>query len=249
MTTELQLEEPRAESVGTLIGVDSPALTEMISALGFNFLFVDLEHGSVNDSSLVSHVMAARVPVLARLADQNELAVKRAADAGVHALVVPHVSSRTIAANIVRWAKYPPVGERSVGLSRNTLLGLNLAAALQDTDRPAVIAQIEDAEGVANVDEICAVNGIDGIFIGPYDLSASLGEPGNLSSKAVHDAIEKIVKAARSAGITVGVFAPTVAAWAAFREQGCEYVVLSSDSLLLANGAKQVLEEMRALTS
>lgn len=239
--------EPHAGSIGTLVGIDSPELTEMISSLGFDFLFLDLEHGSVTDAGLAHHVMASRVPVLARLADQTERAVKKAADAGAHALVVPHVRSRAAAENIVKWARYPPAGERSVGLSRNTLLGVGLADALQATDLPVVIAQIEDVDGVANVDAICRVPGIDGVFIGPYDLSAALGEPGKFDSTAFRDAVARTVAAARAEGVTVGVFAPSVDAWSDFRQQGCTYVVLSSDSLLLAEGARRALGNLQSI--
>ncbi|AGL17911.1 4-hydroxy-2-oxovalerate aldolase [Actinoplanes sp. N902-109] len=228
------------------MGIDSPALTEMMSVLGFDFLLVDLEHGAVTETTLVQHVMAARVPVLARLADSSEVAVKRGADTGVDAIVVPHVQSGAAAADIVRWAKYPPVGGRSLGLSRNTLLGYGLADAMKDAAKPVVIAQIEDAAGVADVASICRTPGIDSVFIGPYDLSASLGEAGNFETGAFLTAVERVVTAAGAQGITVGVFAPTPQAWRRFRDLGCQYVVLSSDSLLLADGARRALDQVRA---
>src|SRR5207249_406783 len=141
-------QQPQPGSIGTLVGINSAPLTEMISALGFDFLFLDMEHGSIGDQDLVYHVMSSRVPTLVRLSDASELAVKRAADAGASSLVVPHVRTAEMAATVASWAHYPPLGERSVGLSRNTLLGYQLVESLKQTQIPSVVAQIEDAEGV-----------------------------------------------------------------------------------------------------
>ncbi|GIH12563.1 HpcH/HpaI aldolase family protein [Rugosimonospora africana] len=237
---------PARGSVGTLVGIGSAALTEMISALGFDFLFLDLEHGEIVDRDLPVHVMASRVPVLARIPDGTETAVKRAADAGVEGIIVPHVRSAAMAEQIVSWAKYPPVGTRSVGLSRNTLLGYRLADALTQTDLPRVIPQIEDADGVGNVEGICATPGICSVFVGPFDLSAALGSPGSFEELAFRSAISEIVTAAHAAGLPAGVFAPSVAAWGTFRKQGFDYVVLRSDSLFLADGATAALAEARS---
>lgn len=237
---------PAPGSIGTLVGVRSAVLTEMISALGFDFLFLDLEHGEIADRDLPVQVMASRVPVLARIADGTETSVKRAADAGVAGIVVPHVRSAQMARRIVDWAKYPPVGSRSVGLSRNSLLGYELAGALARTDLPGVIAQIEDVDGVRDVASICGTAGICGVFVGPFDLSAALGSPGAFEEAAFTSAISDVVAAAHAAGLPAGVFAPTVGAWARFREQGFDYAVLRSDSLFLADGATAALAEARS---
>jgi 2-dehydro-3-deoxyglucarate aldolase len=238
---------PAQGSIGTLVGTRSAALLEMISALGFDFLFLDLEHGEVQDRDLPVQVMASRVPVLARIADGTETAVKRAADAGVAGIIVPHVRSAAMAEQIVDWAKYPPVGSRSVGLSRNSLLGYNLAEALAQTDLPRVIPQIEDVDGVGNIESICAVPGISSVFVGPFDLSAALGSPGAFEEAAFLSAISNVVTAAHAAGLPAGVFAPSVAAWAGFRERGFDYAVLRSDSLFLADGTTAALAEARAI--
>src|SRR5215471_16899397 len=137
-STVSQSPQPQRGSIGILIAVSSPPLAEMLSAIGFDFLFLDLEHGGISYSDLQSHVIASRVPSFVRLPDCSEVAVKHAADTGAASLVVPHVSTSRMAADIVRWAHYPPVGERSVGLSRNTLLGYDLAEALKRTDQPSL---------------------------------------------------------------------------------------------------------------
>lgn len=230
-------------SIGTLVGIDSPVVTEMVSALGFDFLFLDLEHGLIAEHDLALHVLGSRVPVMARIRDGSETAVKRAADAGVHAVVIPHVRSAAMASQAVRWVTYPPAGERSVGLSRSALLGYDLAGALQRADRPAVICQIEDLDGVRDIAGICRVDGLDGLFIGPFDLSASLGAPGDWTAPAFIDAVGAVVTAAHDAGRLVGVFAPSVPAWFEFRARGCDYVVLRSDTLFLADAATAALRE------
>jgi 2-dehydro-3-deoxyglucarate aldolase len=243
----LSAKVPGTGMIGTLVGISSPPLTEMLSTLGFDFLFLDLEHGAIDDSGLAVHIMASRVPSMVRLADSSELSVKRAADAGAHSIVVPHVRTGLMAANVVSWATYPPAGTRSVGLSRNTLLGYRLAEAMRDVSTPAVIAQIEDVDGLANIDEICSTPGLAGVFIGPFDLSASLGDPGNLDSAALAEAITAVIDAAHGRELTVGVFAPTVPAWRRFKDAGCDYVVLGADSLFIADAANRVLTEAQSL--
>ncbi|MGW4720406.1 HpcH/HpaI aldolase family protein [Nocardia sp. NPDC004260] len=237
--------QPRSGSIGTLVGIDSPVLTEMISALGFDFLMLDLEHGTIADDSLACHVMASAVPVLARIGESCEVAVKRAADAGVAAVIAPRIRSVRSAAELVAWAKYPPIGARSVGLSRNTMLGYRLAEALADHHTPRILAQIEDVDGVANVEEICRVAGIDGVFIGPFDLSASLGCAGDLEQPSFKSAVEKITTAAHAAGLTCGVFCPTIESCSTFAALGVDYLVYRSDSLLLVDGARAALEKLR----
>ena len=208
-------------------------------------MFIDLEHGGLSDSELVNHVIASRIPTLVRLSESTELAVKRAADSGADALVCPHVRSAAMAAALIRWAHYPPAGERSVGLSRNTLLGYGLASALQRTDRPSVIAQIEDSEGITDIKAICETPGLASVFVGPYDLSASLGIPGRLSEDSFVSAARQVAIAAHAARILAGIFAPSCEAWATFIEYGFDYVVLRSDSLFLAEAATTGLKVAR----
>jgi 2-keto-3-deoxy-L-rhamnonate aldolase RhmA len=239
------LQQPQPGSIGTLVGINSAPLTEMISALGFDFLFLDMEHGSIPDQDLVYHIMSSRVPTLVRLSDASEVAVKRAADTGASSLVIPHVKTAEMAAAVASWAHYPPIGGRSVGLSRNTLLGYQLTESLRQTHAPSVVAQIEDAEGVGNITGICSAEGISSVFIGPYDLSASLGTPGNFGGSDFKSAVKLVVDAAHHADISVGVFAPNPAAWFDFASQGCDYVVLRSDSLFVIDGATQALQEAR----
>lgn len=231
-------------SIGTLVGINSPVLTEMVSALGFDFLFLDLEHGSIPVVDLSLHALASSVPILARISECSELAVKQAADSGVDALVVPHVRSAGAARDCIRWGKYPPEGERSVGLSRNTLLGYRLVDALR-AGTPQLIAQIEDAEGIADAQAICDTPGIAGVFIGPFDLSASLGLPGQFDTEAFRSAVASVIAAAHERDLSVGIYAPSIPAWEDFKSQGCDFVVFRSDSLLLADGAASAIQQLR----
>jgi 2-keto-3-deoxy-L-rhamnonate aldolase RhmA len=238
--------EPRLGSIGTLVGVNSPNLTEMISSLGFDFLFLDLEHGEIPAHRIADHVRASRVPILARLADCSETAVRVAADAGVHGLIAPHVKTARQARDIVDWACYPPVGRRSVGLARNSLLGTDLAASLAVTDRPIVVAQIEDEEAIADIHGIAATAGLGGLFVGPFDLSASVSVPGDFTSPGFRSALESVASAAGKQSISAGIYAPTVATWMSFKDLGFQYVVLRADSLFLLDGARALLAEIGA---
>lgn len=236
---------PRPGHVGTLVGVPSPQQVEMVSSLGFDFLFLDLEHGLIAAHDLSIYCMASQIPVMARLSEPSERSINTACDAGVAAIVLPHVASAALAQEAVDCATYPPSGRRSVGLGRNSLLGVELAEALASAKGPSVIAQIEDAVAVDVIEEIVAVDGLVSVFIGPFDLSASLGVLGDTDSSTFTEAVRRVTAAASGAAMPVGIFAPTPAAWVDAQGLGVDYAVLRSDSLFLADGARAALNAVK----
>ncbi|WP_182376177.1 aldolase/citrate lyase family protein [Nocardioides sp. WS12] len=156
-------------------------------AAPIDWIGVDLQHGDIDLTDLSSLVRASRLPVYARAASQEATALTRIVDTGVHGLIVPGVDSADQARVIVDAVRLPPVGRRSSGLARATVLG---------TDAPVVLAMIETRAGLDAVHEIAEVAGIDGLFVGPYDLSLSLGES-SLTSEPMLSAITTAVEEAR----------------------------------------------------
>ncbi|MBM0123744.1 HpcH/HpaI aldolase family protein [Pimelobacter simplex] len=162
-----------------------------------DWLGVDLQHGDLEPSDVAPLVRASRVPVLVRLSSHDGAHLARMLDTGAAGVVVPGVESADQASQLVAAASLPPRGRRSTGLCR--------AALVPAGDRPLLLAMVETAAGLAAADEIAAVDGVDGIFIGPYDLSLSLGEPSVTTDRMVA-AISRVADAARRHGRTFGVF-------------------------------------------
>jgi len=198
--------------VGCFVMAPSPTMVEMCGYAGFDFVVLDLEHGPAGTESLENQIRAAEASgagSLVRVPWASRWQVQHPLDAGADGIVVPHVTSADDAREIVRWAHYPPDGVRGLagtaraGRHGNVPTGEHLANSLRKT---AVVLQIEDREALPHVSEIASVEGVDALFIGPADLSASLGHPGNADAPDVVSAIEGIIKDA-SGKVAVSAFA------------------------------------------
>lgn len=183
------------EVIGSAVTDGTPAL---------EWLGIDLQHGDVGVSDLPSLLRATSLPVLARLASRDGAHVGRVLDAGVAGIIAPGVETATEAAAIVAAAHAPPRGQRSTGGCRATLVGV-----FAD---PLVLVMIETAEGLSNAASIADVAGVDGVFVGPYDLSLSIGADSAEDPLAL-TAIETALRPARDRGLVTGLFAgnPTLA--------------------------------------
>ena len=167
------------------------------AAARIDWIGVDLQHGDIEPSDVAPLVRASSIPVLVRLSSHDGAHLGRMLDTGAAGVIVPGVESAGQASQLVAAASLPPLGRRSTGLCR---------AALVPTDeRPLLRAMVETAAGLEAADEIAAVDGVDGIFVGPYDLSLSLGEP-SVTTDAMVKAIARVSDAARRNGRSFGVF-------------------------------------------
>lgn len=186
---------------GLWLRVLGPFGLEVVAAASvadrIDWLGVDLQHGDLEPRDVAPLVRAARVPVLVRLASHDDAHLGRVLDTGAAGVVVPGVESADQASRLAAAALLPPRGRRSTGLSR--------AALLPSGERPLLLAMVETAAGLAAVDEIAEVDGVDGLFVGPYDLSLSLGEASVTTDRMVA-AISRVAEAARGRGRTFGVF-------------------------------------------
>ncbi|MGD0784023.1 MAG: aldolase/citrate lyase family protein, partial [Candidatus Aminicenantales bacterium] len=174
------------------------------------------------------------------------VAIGKALDTGADGLIFPHVNSAAEARECVRAAQYPPEGARSVGIARAQAYGARLADAVAgENKRLTLIAQIEHIRAVRNIEEILETAGLDGVFIGPYDLSGSLGLPGRVQDPAVVEAIEIVRTAARKFGIPAGLFAGGIEAARTALDKGFEFVCVATDTLLFADAARRTLQALR----
>lgn len=234
---------------GTILSLNSPEVADLLAGIGFDWLFLDAEHGAIepHDVLLLLHAIADRTPVLVRIPNLDEGWVKRALDAGADGVIVPQVGTADQAESAVRWAHYPPNGTRGLGTARTNRYGFELADSLRMAeDRVMVVVQAETAEAVENIETISRVRGIDAVFVGPYDLSASLGHPGEVEHPKVRAAILRIAGACRDVGIPTGIFAMNPSGLAAWVDQGFTLLAAGVDAGFLGSAAADALSALRA---
>jgi 2-dehydro-3-deoxyglucarate aldolase/4-hydroxy-2-oxoheptanedioate aldolase len=207
--------------VGTIVSSESTIIAEAVALAGVDWVFFDLEHSTSTLATVQRQMqaIAGRAASVIRIGAPDPLAVSKALDTGCDGVIVPQVNSAAQARSLVVAAKYPPLGARGVGMARANGYGASFADYLAYANtRTALIPQIESREAVAAIDEIVAVPGIDGVFIGPYDLSSSLGMPGEVRHPDVVDAINRVRRSAREAHLPVGIFAGSDALIADYRD-------------------------------
>jgi 2-dehydro-3-deoxyglucarate aldolase len=234
--------------LGTMVTLSTAATAEILASLGFDWLFIDCEHGAIETRELATILQAVghRTACIVRVPEAAETPIKRVLDLGAHGIIVPQVNTPEQAASVVRWARYPPEGSRGVGLARAHGYGLTMREYLSTANHEiAVIVQAEHAQAVEHIDAIVRVPGIDAVQLGPYDLSASLGKMGQIDDPAVVAALDRVMAACRAVGMPLGYFGVTAAAVQPFAARGCTMIVAGVDTLYLASGAKALLNELR----
>ena len=234
--------------IGTLITMPLPEITEIMVEVGFDWLFVDTEHAPFNakDALKILQTAGDRCPCAVRIPANHEVWIKKALDIGASAIIAPQVNSAEEAELIVQLCKYPPRGARSVGIGRAHKYGLGFKEYVEKAnDEVAVILQAENTNALKNISEIVRVPGIDAVFIGPYDLSASMGKMGNLTDPDVRNAISTVAECCRDAGLCVGIFVDTAETAATFIKQGFRLIAISTDGLYMAQGAKKTLNSLK----
>jgi 2-dehydro-3-deoxyglucarate aldolase len=238
----------RESLIGTMVTLPVPAIAEILAELGFDWLFVDGEHGQLETREILAILQAVgdRVPCLVRVPCAEEPPIKKALDLGADGIIVPQVNTAEQAASVVRYARYAPAGSRGVGLARAHGYGLRFQEYLDAAnERVAVIVQAEHTQAVENIESIVKVDGIDAVLIGPYDLAASLGKMGRIDDRAVTDAIDHVTKTCQAAGVPLGYFGVSAQAIRPYMERGYTLIVAGVDTLFVAGAAGRLLEELR----
>jgi len=196
-------------ALGSWITLAHPAIAEIMSKSGFDWLAVDLEHSVITireAEELIRVIELCGVVPLVRLTWNDANQIKRVMDAGAHGVIVPMVNSPQAAAAAVAAARYPTVGKRGVGLARAQGYGAAFGDYLQwQAEETIVIAQIEHIDAVRDIDAILSTPGIDGYIIGPYDLSGSMGRPGDFDHPEVKEAMQQVKAAGERHAIPGGL--------------------------------------------
>ena len=234
----------RHVTIGTWLQINNATSAEVLANAGFDWIAIDIEHTDIDITSLTSLLrgMYGRgASPIARVATNGLLDIRRALDAGASGVLVPFVNTADQARRAVAAAKYPPAGVRGFSFSRANDWGISFAEdANYANDRTAVIVMIESKEGVENVEEIVAVEGVDAIFIGPYDLSGSYGIPGQIQDPVVRGACRRVIETCRQAAKSVGllIVRPTPEAVQQAIADGFTLLCLGLDTVFLDEGAR-----------
>ena len=215
---------------------------EVIAGAGYDWILLDMEHSPNDLESLLAQLQAAAPypasPVV-RVPWNDMVTIKRVLDVGAQSLLIPYVSTVAEAKNAVAATRYPPAGVRGVaGTTRATRFGRVQGYAKKAHEEICVLVQVETREGLDNIEAICAVDGVDGVFIGPADLHASLGHTGETANPAVVPVMEEAMRRIRKAGRAPGYLSPVEADAKRMLAAGALFVAVGADIGILARGAE-----------
>ncbi|MGH1537574.1 MAG: HpcH/HpaI aldolase family protein [Gammaproteobacteria bacterium] len=234
--------------ISTLVSFPSPEVVELLSKLGFDWLFIDGEHGPFGTLEMqrMLQANAGNCPCLIRVPSNDLVYIKQALDIGASGIIVPQIKSAEEAQAAVHAAKYPSRGNRGVGLARAHEYGISFTDYLAKADRDTcVVIQAETEGAIEHIEDIVAIQDVDAILIGPYDLSANLGYTGELDHPEVVSAISKVEYACKQANVKLGYFGVDAKSVLPYKAKGFTLLTVGVDSLFVLNGAQQVLEEIK----
>lgn len=240
-------------SIGSWTSMAHTSIAEILAMAGYDWVVVDTEHSAIDVSEVLRLIMAIEqrgsIP-LVRLAYVDPIQAKAVLDSGAAGVIVPMVNTRAEAELAVQMTKYPPLGTRGVGLARAHGYGQNFNEYVERANKDSLlILQIEHIDAVNNIEEILSVPGIDGTFIGPYDLSMSLGLPGQLNHPDVVNAKNKVLEATLRHGLSAGIHLvhPDTAADDCKKmiELGFRFIAVGTDLLFLGDSARKLHADIK----
>lgn len=223
-----------------------PQVTEMLVSGGVDFLGIDIEHSTISQEQsqrIIAACHANEVSCLPRVATHNPEAIKRLLDSGADGVIVPTVETVQQVEKLIEWVKYPPIGKRGYGIARAQGYGHDFDEyTTQWNDSSSLIIQIESISAVENIEELLQFDEVDGAMVGPYDISGSLGIPGQINHEKVHQAGQYIVDACKKYGKACGTqdIDPTSESVKIAMNSGYTFVVLASDVFILWKWGEQM---------
>ncbi len=233
---------------GPFMKTSDPMFVEIAGIAGFDFVILDVEHGPVGIESQQNNVRAAEardmIPII-RLKDKNENTISKALDIGAYGIQVPQIMTASEAEDVVKYAKFYPYGMRGVCrfVRAADYSNMDRYEYFESSKDVLVILQLEGIDAINNLDEILEVDGVDILFIGPYDLSQSLGLPGKVNDPVVVNAMMKIVNKAKSKNKIVGCFVDTLDDLKMWRDIGVQYISYSVDAGIFMDACKSIKQE------
>ena len=236
--------------IGAWASLDSPASAELLARAGLDWVVVDLEHGAATEASLLAHLYAldaGGTAALVRPPSGERLRIGRALDLGALGIVVPRLDTAEQAREAVTFLRFPPAGQRGVGLlTRGARLGtVNHAGVAALNDDILGIIQIESPVALEAAEEIASIDGVDCLFVGPADLSHSLGIPGQFANPTYQAALRSVVDACRKHGKAPGILLYDHATFRPHLDLGYTFVGIGADVSFVNDGIKAALAAAR----
>jgi len=250
MNTLKQQLKNNVVTIGSWLTIGHPSIAEILAQENFNWLCIDMEHTSIDYSMaqiLISTIQSYQKPALVRVSKNEEVCIKKVLDSGADGVVVPMINSVEEAKQAIESVYYPPVGKRGVGLYKAQGYGNNFEKYKQKAQSDLIIiAQIEHYKGVENLEEIISLNHIDGIIIGPYDLSGSLGIPGNFNDKTFLSYVKKVENICKKHNFPLGFHQvhPDHLQLQEKIDHGYRFLGFGTDFLFMS---QKIKEELRAI--
>ncbi|WP_273212474.1 HpcH/HpaI aldolase family protein [Runella zeae] len=235
---------------GLTLTLGSPKIAEIIAHLGFDWIWIEAEHTTMSLEDILSQLQAVNgttTTTIVRVDNNNATTIKRVLDTGPDGIIVPSVNTPDEARQAIKALKYPPLGERGIGLGRAQAYGQTLGEYIKTAnDKLVTLFMIEHITAVQNIEEILAVEGLDGVIVGSLDLAGSMNLQNDLGNPLLEIEVQKVLAACLKAGVACGIFVGN-AQQAKFRiDQGFRIVTLGADVFLLATAAKSALDLVKA---
>lgn len=250
--TSLRAELKAGRTVyGPFIKACNAPLIEILGHSGMDYILLDMEHSPVSMEKLEDLIRAAEVAGIfpfVRVADVREADITHPLDKGARGLLVPMVNNRATAERVVQCAAFNPRGRRGMDIyARSARFGFSPKNEyLKRANTDLILAlQIEGQEGISNLDDILEVEGIDIIYIGPYDLSQSMGLPGQVNDPRVIDEIRRICERVKKAGCHLGIYVDDVETAHRYREFGIQFITIMVDVVIFSRACNQLVADLR----
>jgi 2-keto-3-deoxy-L-rhamnonate aldolase RhmA len=232
--------------------IRTPGIAVLFAQAGFDLFFIDMEHSCLTTETMSDMILAARAagisPIVRPSSRRSSEYLSRPLDSGADGLLVPQIQTREDVENIVKWCRYFPEGERGMALSRQHTFfegGQALETTRQLNEEILLALQIEHRDAIERLPELLSVPGIDVAFVGPADLSASLGKPGQSNDPKVMEAIHRVIEVSRETGIIPGIHTDSLKAAKYWIDEGMKMIGFYTDIKLILEICKNSVKELR----
>ena len=246
--------EENGHAVGTFLGVSTPSIVEILGYTGLDFVVIDTEHGPYDTmpvSDLIRASQSRGMAPVVRVADVTHKEIQRAVDNGAEGIIIPCLRSMDDFRKAVELCKFPPLGSRGFIKARGSGFGNEEWAegTLEEymhnsNEKVLLLPQCETREALENIEAIVDIEGIDGIFIGPFDLSISMGIPGQFDAPQFRRAVSRVLTACKEAGKLCMIFTGSVEEAKAYMDQGFDAVANSIDTIMFRNAHKEMMDAL-----
>lgn len=238
-------------TIGSWLQIGHPAVMEYMSSYDFDWLTVDLEHTDITLETFSNLLRSSQgKTVFARVRENDTIAIRQVLDAGANGVIVPLVKNADEARQAVKAAKFPPIGIRGFAFIRANNYGMTFDEyAKNANDRIVVIVMVEAKETIDNIDEILEVEGLDGVLIGPYDLSGSYGIPGQTQSPIIQKAMKKVILACKAHGKPAGIHQVGLDEDQIKKvfADGFSFVAVGMDNVFLGKGIEETMNVLKSI--